>query len=237
VESIVYESLASAEATLDKDERELGCACIAMGSNLTHVSIYNGGAPIFCKGYPFGSNHITKDLSIGLRTTQVEAERIKREHGQAVFALTGSQDLVHIAAINGRPARDISCGQVWQIVEPRVSEILTAIQEDLSKFELVAQLEKGVVLTGGGALMPGLCLATERIFGSQARTGTPTAMRGVIEGLRSPTRASVIGSLDPAFAPPEISPSFTERIGAFSSKEGFQALAKNVWSRLAEPFE
>jgi cell division protein FtsA len=237
VESIVYEPLSAAEATLDKDEKELGSACITMGSHLTHVAVYHGGAPIFCKGYPFGANHITKDLSIGLRTTQVEAERIKREHGQAVFALTGSQDLVRISEISGRPARDLTCGQVWQIIEPRVSEMLTTIQEDLAKFDLIDQLEKGVVLTGGGALMPGLCLAAERIMSCQTRTGIPSGMRGIIEGLRSPSKASVVGILDPLFSPPEIIPTMIERLGALSSKGGIQTLARSFWSRLSEPFE
>jgi cell division protein FtsA len=236
VESVVFEALSAAEATLEPDEKELGVACISVGSHITDVAIYCGGSPIFCKGYAFGSNHITKDLSIGLRTTQVEAERIKREHGQALFALPGSQDPVKIAAFNGRPDREVSRGEVWRIVEPRITEILGTIFSDLAKHNLIEQLEKGVVLTGGGSLLPGICLVGEKIFNRQTRIGTPTNMSGLVDGLRSPSAASIIGITDPLFAAPEEKPTVLDRIGALSTRGGFQAFAQEVWAKVVEPF-
>lgn len=237
VESIVFEALSASESTLDADEKELGVACVSIGSHITNVAIYCGGHPIFCKGYAFGSNHITKDLAIGLRTTQAEAERIKREHGQALFAITGSQDTVAISEMNGRPPREVSRGEIWRIIEPRVTEILETIFQDLSKHSLHEQLEKGVVITGGGAMLPGVCLVAEKIFGRQARTGTPEAMSGLLDGLRTPSSASLVGILGASFAPPQEKPNVLNRIGALSSRRGIQSFAQGLWAKVVEPFE
>jgi cell division protein FtsA len=236
VDAIVFEALSAAESTLDADEKELGVACVSVGSHITDVAIYAGGAPIFCKGYAFGANHITKDLSIGLRTTQVEAERIKREHGQALFAITGSQEPVTISEMNGRPTREVSRGDVWRMIEPRVTEMFETIVHDLVKHNLVEQLEKGLVLTGGGALLPGTCLVAEKVFNKQARIGVPKSTSGLVEGLRTPIASSIVGILEPLFAPPDKKPTVIERLGAFGHRGGIQSFAQEIWAKVVEPF-
>ncbi len=237
VESIVFEALSAAEATLDSDEKDLGVACISIGSHITNIAIYRSGYPIFCKGYPFGSNHITKDLAIGLRTTQVEAERIKREHGQALYALLGSHDAVRITEMSGRPTREVMRGEVWQIIEPRVCEIFETIFADLSRHSLVEELEKGIVLTGGGALLPGLCLAAEKTFGRQTRTGIPESTSGLVDGLKSPSASPLVGILEPLFGTPEEKATVFNRIGAMSSRGGIATFAQEIWAKVLEPFE
>jgi cell division protein FtsA len=206
VESIGYESLSSAEAALDSDERDLGSICINFGAHLTHVVVYSSGSPIFSKDFAFGSHHITKDIAIGLRTTQTEAERIKRDFAHAYFNANDAhesfsvQTAEHLGGI-----RQFTRGQLMHIVEPRVREVFGIIHNELKRLKLNAFVSKGIVLTGGGSLLPGLCWVAEDVFGVSARVGYPLNISGVTEGLRSPLCTSTIGLLSPLFAPQESS--------------------------------
>ncbi|NBO37173.1 cell division protein FtsA [bacterium] len=234
VESVAFESLASAESALDSDEREMGSVCINFGAHLSHVVVYSSGTPIFSKDFPFGAHHITKDIAIGLRTTQTEAERIKRDFAQGYF---NSQDahetFTFQTAEHLGGMRQFTRGQLMHIVEPRVREIFGFIHSELKRLKVTQFITKGVVLTGGGSLMPGLCWIAEDIFGVSARVGYPLNLTGVTEGLRSPLCTSTIGLLSPVFA------SANEEADSVwkMPRGGLFAWARSVWDKLKEPNE
>lgn len=234
VESVGFESLAAAEAVLDSDEREMGSVCINFGAHLTHVVVYSSGTPIFSKDFPFGSHHITKDIAIGLRITQTEAERIKRDFAQAYFNPQDAHETFSVqTAEHLGGSRQFTRGQLMHIVEPRVREILSFIHTELRKLKVTQFISKGVVLTGGGSLLPGLCWVAEEVFGVSARVGYPLNLTGVTEGLRSPMCTSTIGLLSPLFQSEE-EPSN----GSWKNvRGGLMGWARSLFDKIREPNE
>jgi cell division protein FtsA len=234
VETVGFESLAAAESVLDSDERDMGSVCINFGAHLTHVVVYSSGTPIFCKDFPFGAHHITKDIAIGLRTTQTEAERIKRDFAHAYFNAQDAHEAFTVQTaehLGGN--RQFTRGQLMHIVEPRVREIFGYIQSELKRLKVTQFITKSVVLTGGGSLMPGLCWIAEDIFGISARVGYPLNLTGVTEGLRSPLCTTSVGLLSPLFDSAE-----EETASAWKMPQGgLVAWARSVWDRLKEPNE
>lgn len=234
VQSIGFESLASAESVLDSDERELGSVCINFGSQLTHVVVYSSGIPIYSRDFPLGSHHITKDIAIGLRTTQTEAERIKRDFAHAYFnpeEAHGAFTVQTADHLGGN--RQFTRGQLMHIVEPRVREIFGFIHSELKKLKVMQFVTKGVILTGGGSLLPGLCTVAEDIFGVSARVGYPLNLTGVTEGLRSPLCTTSVGLLSPLFDPAEEEDASFWRM----PQGGWMGWARNLLDRLKEPNE
>lgn len=234
VESVGFESLAAAEAVLDSDEREMGSVCINFGAHLTHVVVYSSGTPIFSKDFPFGSHHITKDIAIGLRITQTEAERIKRDFAQAYFNPQDAHETFSVqTAEHLGGARQFTRGQLMHIVEPRVREILSFIHTELRKLKVTQFISKGVVLTGGGSLLPGLCWVAEEVFGVSARVGYPLNLTGVTEGLRSPVCTSTIGLLSPLFQSEE-----EDNTGSWKNvRGGLLGWARTLIDKIREPNE
>lgn len=233
VQSFAFEPLAAAEGVLTNDEKEFGCISISVGAHLTHVAVYLGGIPVYSKEYPIGSHHITKDLSIGLRTTQAEAERVKKELGKAIeYSSKDINERIEISSIDGNTVRLITRKEINQIIEPRVREILNTILHDLKRSKLISKTSKGIVLSGGGALLNGMTLATEDIFSLQARVGLPVNIVGVTEGIKSPIWASSVGTLSTLFKTIHGGNSSFKiedpsKIGSFATK---------IWHKLREPF-
>lgn len=232
VQGFVLESLAAAQAVIDDDERELGIASVNVGSELTHVSVFSSGVPIFCKDYPLGSHHITKDLAVGLRTTQAEAERIKREYGSACYLPQELREVTFLQTLEST-RRQVTKGEISQIIEPRVREIFTTVRDDLEKLKIHSLLTKGIVLSGGGSLLPGLCILAEDSFDLQSRIGLPLKIAGLTEGLRSPNAAVSVGLTSSLF-----SGVHSTNVGRNYSKQSASPLsfARNLFSKVRDSF-
>jgi cell division protein FtsA len=233
VQTVAMESLTSAESVLNADEKELGSVCINIGSTLTHVSIFANGAPIYCKDYPIGSNHITKDLSVGLRTTQSEAERIKREFGQAYYNPQSSSEVVEILTVDPKVSRTVTRGEILNIIDPRVKEIFQTVSADLRKHKLTCYLLKSVVLCGGGASLNGMCVVAEDHFNLYTRIGSPLMLSGLTEGLKNPLSVSAVGLLSPLF---DHSHSSKVLLQKNKTSEQGPSLARTLWDKIRQPF-
>jgi cell division protein FtsA len=233
VQNFAFEPLAAAEGVLTQDEKEFGCISLSIGAQLTHAAVYLSNTPVYSKEYPIGSHHITKDLSIGLRTTQAEAEKIKKDLGKAIeISKKDFNEKIEISSIDGNTTRFVTRKEISQVIEPRVREILNTIYMDLKRSKLIAKTSKGIVLSGGGALLSGMALATEEVFSLHARVGMPVHITGAIEGLKSPLWASGVGALSPLFH------SMHGENVVFQTEEssGFGSFATKIWHRLKEPF-
>lgn len=234
VESFISEALAASQSVLTQEERELGCISISIGAYLTHVVVYLNNFPVCSKSYPLGSHHITRDLSIGLRTTQAEAERIKKEFGRAVATHSekNERELIDIHSVEGNALRPTTKQEILHIIEPRVREILETVQTDLKKTHLLTRTPKGIILSGGGSLLSGMAIATERIFGLQTRIGLPLYLSGSIEGLRSPAWAAAVGSFSSFFHVFPDKKTFNHENNSFNSS----SLTSKLWQKIKEPF-
>ena len=229
-----YEPLTAAEGVLTADEKELGVLSINFGASLTHVAVYAGKVPVYCKDLPIASRHVTQDIAIGLRTTLVEAERIKREHGLAFLGGAGAYDPVEIQALERDAAPRVATRQeIARIVEARAREILMGVAAEVRKQKLAGALGKGVVLSGGGALLAGLVPLAESVLGLPCRLGLPLQPTGMTESLRTPSAATAFGLTAPLFASIQAQPAFLAK--APKEQSGFLNRSKSLLSRLADP--
>ena len=193
VDSIVLESLAASEAVLTRDEQELGVLLIDLGGGTTDMLVHIDGAPYFTSVLPVGGSQVTSDLSIMLKTPMESAERIKIEAGSAYAAMVEDDEPVIIPGVGGRPPLSVKRKDVSAIIEPRMTEIFRMVREKVQKKGYLERLNGGVVLTGGGALMPGAVELAQDIFRSAARVGRPVNLGGVAHEYQSAEYATAIG--------------------------------------------
>lgn len=193
VRDTVLEPLASADACLTKDERELGSCLLDLGGGTTELIVYLGGTVRHTAAIPVGGDHFTNDLAVGLRTPIPEAERIKREHGCALRELLREDQAIEIASVGDRPPRVVFARMLAEIVEPRAQELLTLALDDLRRAGLDAQIPAGLVLTGGASQLTGLAELAERMFGLPVRVAVPRGMEDMSEEVSKPEYATAVG--------------------------------------------
>ena len=193
VNDTVLEPLASAEACLTQDERELGCCLLDIGGGTTELIVFGGGAVRHSSAVGIGGDHFTNDLAVGLRTPIPEAEKIKRRHGCAAASLLREDASFEIASVGDRPPRTIFAHMLTDIMEPRATEFLALIREDLNRAGLERQIPAGFVLAGGGARLNGLVELAEQTFQLPVRIAEPKGLADLPEQVAQPEYATVVG--------------------------------------------
>ena len=191
----ILEPLASAEACLTQDERELGCCLLDIGSGTTELVIFGNGMLRHAAAVPVGGDHFTNDLAVGLRTPIPEAEKIKRQDGSAFKGLITEDHSIEIASVGDRPPRTVFTKMLNEIIEPRAQELLSLVRDELQRSGYAKLIPAGIVLTGGGAHLKGLVELTESMFHLPARLALPRGLEGMPEDLSQPEYATVVGLL------------------------------------------
>jgi cell division protein FtsA len=192
---LVLEPLASAEAVLTNDEKELGVMLLDIGGGTTDVLVYRDGGVAASGVIGLGGNNVTADVAYGLRTAMKAAEAIKIEHGCALSAMVDPDEKIEVPGIGFRDDRQVARQLLSAIIEPRVTELLSLINEQIGKNELGRVLGAGVVLTGGSSLLNGMRELSEQIFDLPVRIGTPVGVGGFPEVIGHPMYATGIGLL------------------------------------------
>ena len=203
VEDIVLEQLASAEAVLTRSERDLGVAILDIGGGTSDFAIYKDGRIRHSKVIPVAGQHFTNDLAIGLHIPQRSAEELKRKYGfvaqERYFDLDESDVVVDLDYEGGK--KSIDTYRLYEILNPRACEILEMILDEVLEFRLKPFMPYGLVLTGGGALLSGMCDLAAEIFGMPVRVGMPQSVIGgeqastIPDMLKSPIYATGYGLL------------------------------------------
>lgn len=193
INDTVLEPLASAEACLTQDERDLGCCLLDIGGGTTELVVYGGGVVRHTSAVAIGGDHFTNDLAVGLRTPIPEAEKIKCHHGCASAHLLRDDGAIQIATVGDRPPRTIFSRNLTDIIEPRTQELLTLISEDLRRAGLDSQIPAGFILCGGGARLNGLVEVTEEVFQLPVRVSEPRGILDLPDQVAQPEYATVIG--------------------------------------------
>jgi cell division protein FtsA len=195
VEDIVVEQLASAEAVLDPDERDLGVALVDIGGGTADIAIFSEDSIKYTSVISVGGNHITNDVAIGLRTPHAEAEKIKIKHGCALGSLVHSDEKVEVPSVGGREPRVIGRKMLAEIIEPRVEEMFHMIRHDIENSGYIDLLTSGLVITGGTTNLDGMVNVAEKVFGLPVRRGVPTGIGGLTDVVDSPQYATAVGLL------------------------------------------
>ncbi|MDH3998434.1 MAG: cell division protein FtsA [Desulfuromonadales bacterium] len=193
VGDIVLEQLASAEAVLTADEKELGVALVDIGGGTTDIAIFVDGAIKHTSVLSLGGNHLTNDIAVGLRTPSSEAEKIKQNSGCCLSSMVGKDETIEVPSVGGRDPRILSRQLLAEILEPRVEEIFTLVNRELVKSGFEDLIASGVVLTGGSVILPGMPELAEQIFDLPVRRGNPTDIGGLNDVVNSPIYATGVG--------------------------------------------
>ena len=190
---IVLEPLASAQAVLADDERELGVCMIDIGGGTTDIAVFADGSIKETAVLGLGGYHLSNDIAVGLRTPFDEAERIKKKFGVASARYLPGDDAITVPSVGGRRPRQVSRKILCEIIEPRVEEILSLAHQAIQRAGLAERIPSGLVLTGGASALTGFADLAEEIFESPVRQGIPTHVGGLQDVVRSPMYATGVG--------------------------------------------
>jgi cell division protein FtsA len=193
VVDVILQQLASSEATLSSDEKELGVALVDVGGGTTDIAVFHGGSLKHTAVLAVGGNHITSDIAVGLRTPMVEAEKIKRKYGCALTSRIQKEETIEVPSVGGRQPRVLSRQFLGEIIEPRVQEIFELVQHELLQAGYDTLIASGVVLTGGAVVMDGMPELAEQVFNLPVRRGTPRGIGGLVDVVNSPLYATGVG--------------------------------------------
>jgi len=193
VEEIVLEPYASSLAVLDHDELDLGVALMDIGGGTTDIAVFLDGSIRYTSVLGLGGEHVTNDLSHGLRTPMDQAEEIKKKHGCALQNMVSEDEHVMVGGIHGRAPREIARSVLSAIIEPRMEEMFTLSLNELEKSNVYDSLAAGIVITGGASLLPGTAELAERVIGIPAKIGSPIVSGGLVETVKSPIYSTSVG--------------------------------------------
>ncbi|MCP3876219.1 MAG: cell division protein FtsA [Desulfobacteraceae bacterium] len=190
---IALESLASGEAVLTDEEKELGCVIADMGGGTTDMALFKDNNLKYIYDLTLGGHNLTNDISIGLRTPLPEAEKIKIEHGTCVPENVRSGSTIEVPAVGGRAPKKLSKGILAEILEPRVEEIFTLLKNELHSNGLENSFPAGFVLTGGSVVLNGISETAEDVFNVPVRIGEPNKIGGLKDIVKNPAYATGVG--------------------------------------------
>ncbi|WP_294946378.1 cell division protein FtsA [Sulfurivirga sp.] len=200
VGDVVLEQLASAEAVLSEDEKELGVCLVDIGGGTTDIAIFHQGAIHHTGVIDVAGDQVTNDIAYGLRTPAPAAEEIKKKYGACLPTLVNDED-IEVPSVGDRPARCISRKLLAEIIQPRYEELFQLIHtHHLQERGFANLVGAGVVLTGGTSRMPGAVELAEEVFNMPVRLGAPARLEGVSENLEAPEYATTVGLLRHAAA-------------------------------------
>jgi len=193
VSGIALQSLASGEAVLTDEEKELGVALVDFGGGTTDLAIFSENALRHNFVLPVGGNNLTNDIAIGLPSSLQNAEQLKRSYGCCLNLLPDPQEPVEVPGLGGRKARSVPRGRLSEIVHMRVAEILNYVAKEINRAGFANPLISGAVLTGGTSLVEGLPELAEEIFNLPTRRGYPMGVGGLIDVIHDPSYATGVG--------------------------------------------
>ncbi|MCR4374437.1 MAG: cell division protein FtsA [Acidobacteria bacterium] len=193
VSDTVLEQLASSEAVLTADEKELGVAVVDIGGGTTDFAVFERGSLWHTGVVAVGGDHFTNDIAVGLRMPIPEAEKLKRRAGCALTSLVPEDETMEVASIAGRRARVMPRRVVSEILQPRAEEICHLLWDEIRKAGFEKSLHSGIVLTGGGSMLEGMVEIAEQIFDMPVRRGASEGIGGLADHVNSPAFATSVG--------------------------------------------
>jgi cell division protein FtsA len=191
----VLEPIASAESILTEDEKDLGGAMIDIGGGTSDIVLHLDGSVRHSEVVSLGGEHVTRDISVGLRTPHNNADRLKIKYGSALTSSVKNGEVVEVPSVGDRVDREIPLVDLVEIIEFRMDELMRLIQMEIQLTNLAELIAGGIVLTGGASLLPDVAEMGENIFGCPVRVGRPRYVANIdeFEKLNDPIYSTVTG--------------------------------------------
>jgi cell division protein FtsA len=190
---IIFQPLASAEAVLTRDEKDLGVAVIDIGSGTTDVALFHEGNICHSAVLAIGGGNFTNDIAVGLRIPTREAERIKKKNGCAMMSCVKDDEEIAVGFADGQLFRKIPRRYLVEILQPRAEELFGLLKDEITGKGFHKIINSGVVLTGGAVLMAGMDVMAENILELPVRIGFPAGIGGVADVKNNPAFAAGTG--------------------------------------------
>ena len=195
IDELVLAPLATSEATLNEEDRELGVVLADIGGDTTDVAIFQDGSISHCATIPMGGRSVTADLGIVLRVTPDVAESVKFKYGNAVRVDVDPDEVLQVTSIGEDTSHGVTRRHIAEIVESRVGEIFGFVAKEIEAAGATNRLQAGLVLTGGGSLLTGITRAARDQLGMSARIVGPTGLGGLTDQISTPPYAAASGLL------------------------------------------
>jgi cell division protein FtsA len=200
IDHIVLEALGLSQALFVEEEGGNGAIIVDFGGDITSIALFIDGAIRNTSTVPLGGKNVTNDIAIGLRTTLDQAEELKIIHGAALASSVDPEEMVLVSGIAGRPSREISRNVLASIIEPRMEEIFSLVGRELKKMHRADTAAAGIILTGGGSMLPGTVDLAEQMFDIPVRIGKTSGFAHIPDELNNPRFSTVHGLLLYGFA-------------------------------------
>ncbi|MBL4623117.1 MAG: cell division protein FtsA [Immundisolibacteraceae bacterium] len=195
VDDFILEQLASSEAVLTSDERELGVCLVDIGGGTTDIAVFIGGAIAHTAVIPIAGDQVTNDIAVALRTPTQFAEQIKIQYACALAQLASTDETIEVPSVGDRPSRRLARQTLAEVVEPRYDELFGLVLTELRRSGLESLIASGIVLTGGSSKMEGAVELAEEVFHMPVRLGIPQYVTGLTDVISNPIHATGVGLL------------------------------------------
>ena len=195
VDDLVFSGIASADATLTNDEKDLGVCVVDIGGGTTDIAVYTNGALRHCAVVPVAGNQVSSDIAKIFRTPLSHAEQIKVQFANARSSAVSREENIEVPSVGGRPSRSMSRHTLAEVVEPRYQEMFELILQELRDSGYEDQIAAGIVITGGTSSIDGAVDVAEATFGMPVRVAAPLKIKGLYEYVSQPIYATGIGLL------------------------------------------
>mgnify|MGYP000409724364 FL=1 len=195
VVELILQPLASSEAVLTKDEKELGVCLVDIGGGTTDIAIIKNGSIQHTAVIPIAGDQITNDIAVAFRTPTQSAEDIKIAHGSAVSYMASANEIIAIPLVDGREPKKITTEVLSQVIEPRITELYELVRNELHRSRMGNAIASGIVITGGSSMMKGMVNLGETVFNMPVRIGVPRDVDGLLQVVENPRYATGIGLL------------------------------------------
>ncbi len=193
IEDLVFSILATAEAVVTSRQKDLGVCVVNLGSTTTCLAVFEEGDILHTAVLPVGSDHVTRDLAVGLRTSIDIAEQVKLMHATCLPESVGKKEQIDLTEFGLESAEKVNRSFVAEITEARMQEIFEKIDHELQKIERSGMLPAGIVLTGGGSKMAGCIALAKETLRLPVSIGTSIGMNSVIDRAHDPALSTAIG--------------------------------------------
>ena len=186
VDDIVLEPLASGQAVLTEDEKELGVALADIGGGTTDLIVFHEGSISYTSVLPIGGDHVSNDIAVGLRTPVSRAEELKIMEGAASCDVVSDDEYIEVVSASGKVKKNIPRFSLCEVIEPRAREMFKMIKNNLDEAGPRDLTPAGLVLTGGASLLEGSCELASKIIGLPVRRGQPNYVDGLSDIIDNP---------------------------------------------------
>ncbi len=193
VSDIILQPLASAEAILSADEKELGVVLLDIGGGTTDIAVFINGSLMHTGIITLGGQLVTNDVAVALRTPNGEAEQIKLQRGCAMKRMVPEDEEIVVPFVGGRQERRLQRRVLAEVIEARMEEIFELVGAELKKNGFEERVPAGVVLTGGASMLEGVAELAERVLGLPARVGSPKRVGGLTDVVSNPAYSTAVG--------------------------------------------